>query len=424
MRFASFGHAPILLTACGLAAFAWILVSDLGDFRSAVGTWARRDLSARTQLAADTLAEPLATGDFRRIRAFGDSCSEDGVRLTVFGSRGGVVFDSATAAFGDHSARPEMLEASASGAGSSMRTSQTTGEKTLYCARSTGDFVVRLALPADRVFAPFRRARTGLVLAGLVGASGILLVFLFTNRLLASIREKERQLAELQSAEAFRREFVANLAHELKTPLTGIIGAVDLLDGGESLPDDSRRTLMGLLRTESARLDTLVKDILTLARLEHAPDVQRSEFEEADLADVMRTVHDRFLPRAEAQGVKLTLASAPSASRVCNAGLIEQALANLVENALRHSGSKTVTMALERLPDGRAVMSVTDCGCGIPAELRSRVFERFFRVDASHSDPGGTGLGLAIVKHIAQLHGGEARLIAPVSGGCRFEVAI
>ena len=418
------GQMPGILAACSLAACAWVLTSELGSFRKAVGSWAERDMRARTQLASDALGSAMATGDFRRIREFGDDCRADGVRLTVLSGRGGVVYDSATTAFGGHRSRPEVEAALASGVGSALRRSQTTREDMFYCARRSGDYVVRLAIPSSRVFAPFSRARIGLVLAGLVGASAVLLVFVYTNRLVARVRKREQQLAEMRRAEEFRREFVANITHEHKTPLTGIMGAVDLLDGEDSLPPDSRHTLFGLLRSESMRLNSLAQDILSLARLEQNQHELHRSFAMADLADVVRGVHARFQPKAAAAGMRLDLASVQPATASCDAQLVEQALANLVENAIRHSGSPDIVLALS-VRDGCAVMSVEDHGSGIPPEHRDRVFERFYRVDKDRSrEMGGTGLGLAIVKHIAQLHGGTATLAPADGGGCRFELTI
>ena len=424
MRLSRLGQIPGLLAACSLAACAWVLTSELGAFRAAVAAWAERDMRARTQLAADALGTAATTGDFRRLRAFGDDCRAEGVRLTVLSGPGGIVYDSATSAFGGHRDRPEVDAARVHGVGTSFRRSSTTHEDMFYCARRTGEFVVRLAIPAARVYAPFQRARIGFILAGLVGASAVLLVFLFTNRLLSRIRERERQLAEMRRVEGFRRDFVANLTHELKTPLTGILGAVDLLDGEDALPPAASRKLFGLLRGETKRLNALVQDVLSLARLEQDQNALHRAFAPADLGDIVRSVQSRLLPKADAAGVRLVLAAAPSVTIPCDARLVEQALANLVENALRHSGSPDVVLALA-VRDGHAVLSVEDHGAGIPPEHRARVFERVYRVDKGRSrETGGTGLGLAIVKHIAQLHGGIATLVPSVGGGCRFEMSL
>ena len=418
------GHTlPGILAACSLAACVWVLASELGAFRTAVGDWAERDMRARTLLAADALREAIETSDFRRIREFGDSCREDGARLTILTAPGGVMYDTNPATFGRHRSRPEVEAARAHGIGTAIRRSQTTGEEMFFCAQRAGEHIVRLAVPLSRFYAPFDRARLGLVLAGLVGAASFLFIFLFTHQLRARIRERERQLAELRRAERFRSEFIANLTHEIKTPLTGILGAVDLLDGGDDLPPDSRKTLFGLLRGESVRLNALAQDILELSHLEEQQRDETASFVPADLADIARSVEMRLRPKADAAHVRLVLGDLPSVTVPCDARLVEHALANLVENALRYSGSPDVVLSLAAR-GGKAILAVEDHGVGIPPEHRDRIFERFYRVDKDRSrEQGGTGLGLAIVKHIAQLHHGTATLAPVAGGGCRFELA-
>ena len=122
-------------------------------------------------------------------------------------------------------------------------------------------------------------------------------------------------------------------------------------------------------------------------------------------------------------GIRLELGELPSVIVSCDARLVEHAISNLVENALRYSGSPDVKISLA-VRDNNAVVAVEDHGVGIPPEHRTRIFERFYRVDKNRSrDHGGTGLGLAIVKHIAQLHHGTATLAPVAGGGCRFELA-
>ena len=421
------GHLlPGILAACSLAACVWVLASELAAFRSAVGGWAERDMRARTLLAADSLGPAIATGDFRRIREFGDGCRDDGVRLTILSVAGGIIYDSSTSPVGGHRTRPEIEGArnSADHVGTAIRRSPTTGTEMFYCAQLTGESIVRLAVPLSRFYAPFQRARLGLVLAGLVGAASFLFIFIFTHQLRARIRERERQLAELRRAERFRSEFIANLTHEIKTPLTGILGAVDLLDGGDELPQDNRKTLYGLLRGESVRLNVLAQDILELAHLEEQQRDENHDFAPADLADIVRSVQMRLQPKADAANVRLVAGDLPSVTVPCDARLVEHAVANLVENALRYSGSPDIALSIA-VRDGKAVLAVEDHGVGIAPEHRGRIFERFYRVDKDRSrEQGGTGLGLAIVKHIAQLHHGAATLEPVAGGGCRFELSL
>ena len=389
MKHASLDFLPPAVAAAGLAAFAAVFVMEATSFKTAVVEWARRDLETRTALAAATLREPLATGDFRRIHAFGDECLADGVRFTVLSGPRGVFFDSVR-----HGADvPE----------------------TMYASSPCGEYTVRLGLPLDRVLAPFNRAKAGFLLAALVGGAGVLLVFFVTYR-------QRMRIRELGRLEKFRREFIADISHEIKTPLTGIVGAADLLADGDTLPAEARGRLLGLVKAESARLNALALDILALAKLEDGSGF-KPDAADADLAEIAAETVGRFRQRADEAGIRLSLsASGPCVAR-CDARLLDRALSNLVENALRHSGSPDVSVSVE-ISGGMAKISVEDHGRGIPREEAERVFERFCRLDASRSsDTGGSGLGLAIVRRIARLHGGNATLAGAKPCGCRFTIA-
>ena len=419
-----------MTAAAALAAFAVVLVRAIAAFHTSVDEWAARDLAGQTELAARMIGEHYGTGDIGRIRAFGEEHRAEGMRLTLFGRTGKPIYDSHVAVLGDHADRPEIDAARRSGRGTALRRSVSTGENTLYCAHNAGGFIVRLAIPYDGLIEPVRRAHTGLLVAGFAGACGLLLIFLFTDRLAARARalarerdENARRLAEMERREAFRRDFVANVTHEIKTPVTGILAAADMLSDA-SLPAADRQTLLDLLKRESHRLDALAHDVLDLARLEHERAEDRRSFSAADLADVLDAVRARLQPRADAAGVRLVVDAPSPLPFVCDAGLLEQALSNLVDNALKYSGSPDIVLSA-RVDASRAVLAVEDHGAGIPEEHRARIFERFYRVDKDRSRTcGGTGLGLAIVKHIARLHGGEATLSTPPGGGCRFELSL
>ena len=376
--------APVATTVA-FAAVLSVLFSERHAFREAVIGWERHDLSERAELAAATLREPLDTGDFAAIHEVGAKCAADGIRLTINGPGGGLVFDSVR---GD-SSQPESV----------------------YESRPSGEWRVRLGMPLERVLAPYSRAGYGFILAALAGAVGVFLVFFSTYR--QRVRYKS-----LERTERFRREFIADISHELKTPLTGIIGAVDLIsDGGMD-----RETELGLLRMvkdDSVRLNDLAQNIIDLARLER--EGVRLARSDTDLSELVRTESDRLAPIAEKSGVRLdvSLPDGPCVASV-DAQLVAHALSNLVVNAIRHSGAKSVLVSLERTRGG-AKISVEDHGKGIPPEERERVFERFYRVDKSRESAGG-GLGLAIVRRIARMHGGDATLSPATPCGCRFTV--
>ncbi len=363
-----------------------VFVREASSFRRAVVGWAERDLEERASMVASSLREPLETGDFQAIHSIGSKCEEEGLRMTVFSLRGGLVFDS--------SSRPGMHP------------------DEIYASAPLGGHTVRIGIPRSRVLAPFRRARLSFALAAFAGGAGVMLVFFFSYRQRVRIRE----LARL---EKFRSEFIADFSHELKTPLTGIIGAADLLD--DDAPPDVRRRLVAMMRGESKRLDALARGILDLAKLERS-DAPHG-VERVDLRGLVKETAERFEVEAREKGVDVSWECGDELSVEGDRGLLERAVSNLVVNALRHSGSRTVRIAAER--KGRRVeVSVEDHGRGIPSEHASRVFERFYRVDSSREGTGGSGLGLAIVKRIAEMHGGSAALEASHPSGCRFIISL
>lgn len=235
---------------------------------------------------------------------------------------------------------------------------------------------------------------------------------------------KERLIDEMRKLEKFRRDFISNLTHEIRTPLTGILGAVELLGDDGHLNDADRTTMLKILKDESVRLDKLAQDILALARIEHTSDEAKRAFAVCNLSDVIKNAFTLMKPNAAAAGVGLVLLKNETVKTACDAALIEEAVLNLIENALRYSGSLTIGLSLENI-GGRARISVADNGVGIGEKHLPRIFERFYRVDKARSrEKGGTGLGLAIVKHIAQLHGGEVSVASTPSKGCTFTITI
>ena len=366
---------------------------EMRSFRASVLEWAGSDLFSRTKVAVSTLEEPLRTGDFAAVHAFNRQCAADGVRLSIFGKpKGGLVFDS-LGGFTDVLRDSDYIYGTIEDAGA---------------------FEVMLGLPLDRVLAPYRRAKASLVLAALVGIAGMFFVFFALYRQRLRIRELAR-------AEKFRREFVADVSHEIKTPLTGILGASEMLsEGGVS---ESQKPLLSMISKESTRLNALVQQILDLARLEREGEVL--DLAKTDLVDLAREAVESLRPRAEAAGIALSFAApdAPCIAKV-DARLLSEALLNLVENAIRHSGSPDIAVSVS-VSGHRATFVVEDHGIGIPPEHAERVFERFHRVDpARAAETGGAGLGLAIARRIARLHGGDVVLSPVVPSGSRFSLSI
>ncbi len=225
-------------------------------------------------------------------------------------------------------------------------------------------------------------------------------------------------VTEQAAAERSRREFTANVSHELKTPLQSITGSAELLENGLVKQEDAPR-FIHLIRTEAARLVTLVEDIIHLSRLDEgtAPPI-----EDVDLYETANSAASALESSAEAKNVRLTVTGEHARIPGVRSYLYEL-IYNLCDNAIKYNvegGSVEASV----LRDGRgAVITVKDSGIGIPPEYQSRVFERFFRVDKSRSKAsGGTGLGLSIVKHIAQYHRASIRLQSQTGTGTTVSV--
>lgn len=213
-------------------------------------------------------------------------------------------------------------------------------------------------------------------------------------------------LTEVRRLEAVRRDFVANVSHELKTPLTSISGYAETLLGDRPDPATTTRFLEVILNN-ARRMQRLVDDLLDLSRIEAGRWQPRPE--PLDVEGVAAEVWTTLGSRARDRGVRFELTVAPDASPlVADADAIRQILTNLFDNSLRHTPAGG-TVALDVQPDGEDILlQVRDTGSGIPREHLGRIFERFYRVDASRSrEEGGTGLGLSIVRHLVEAHGGR-----------------
>ena len=216
--------------------------------------------------------------------------------------------------------------------------------------------------------------------------------------------------------ETIRRDFVANVSHELKTPLTIIGGFAETLRDPD-LPEPERLRFLDTIESNTRRMQRIVDDLLDLSRYESGgwvPNVVSN-----DLAGVVGDVFTGVQRAAEAKGLKLSFQAREGAQRVeADPTALRQILANLVENAVRHTNRGGVAVRSEAPANGGVTVSVSDTGTGIPVEHLGRIFERFYRVDSGRGrGEGGTGLGLAIVRHLVEAHGGSVRAESVVGQG-------
>jgi two-component system phosphate regulon sensor histidine kinase PhoR len=232
--------------------------------------------------------------------------------------------------------------------------------------------------------------------------------------------------------ENVRRDFVANVSHELKTPIASIKGFVEtLLDGAVDDGKDARRFL-AIVSKQADRLEQIIDDLLSLSRIEQSEGAGNLPLEIGPVADVLAAAVADCHPRAVDRDITLECACDPSLIAPLNRPLLEQAVINLVDNAIKYSESGRMVRVTGRLEqavmeDDRpgVVISVTDQGCGIAPEHLPRIFERFYRVDKARSRKlGGTGLGLSIVKHIVQAHGGTVAVDSTPGVGTTFRLLL
>jgi two-component system phosphate regulon sensor histidine kinase PhoR len=232
-------------------------------------------------------------------------------------------------------------------------------------------------------------------------------------------------VTRLRHLEEVRSDFVANVSHELRTPITSIKGFVEtLMDGALEDRDNARRFLQIMLRQVN-RLDAIISDLLSLSRIEKGTDEQRIELAAEPVGAVLRAAVEMCEKKAADKQIPIELVCPDDLVGQLNAALVEQAVINLLDNAIKYSESGATVQISAQREETELVIRVQDHGCGIEARHLPRLFERFYRVDKARSrDLGGTGLGLAIVRHIALAHRGTVSVQSTVGIGSTFSLRL
>ncbi|MCX5876666.1 MAG: ATP-binding protein [Deltaproteobacteria bacterium] len=233
-------------------------------------------------------------------------------------------------------------------------------------------------------------------------------------------------VTNLRRLENMRRDFVANVSHELKTPITSIEGfAETLLDGALESPDDARR-FVEIIAKQSKRLHAIIEDLLALSRLEQDNEQTALVLSEEKIITPLRRSIETCGLKATEKKIRIELDAPDDLTANLNSPLIEQAITNLIVNAIKYSeeGGKVLVRGKQRDRETIAI-EVQDFGTGVATQHLPRLFERFYRSDAARNRKlGGTGLGLAIVKHIVQAHGGEVGVISELGKGTTFTILL
>lgn len=229
-------------------------------------------------------------------------------------------------------------------------------------------------------------------------------------------------ITQLTRLERTRQDFVANVSHELRTPITSIMGFVEtLLEGAASNPDKAQRFL-SIIKTQTARMVSIIDDLLLLSRLDSRTEMP---MELLQVQSLLSCVMDTCGRLAEKKSIRIEMSVETGMDVRGNGHLLEQALINLINNAIHYSNALTTVHVRAHRIGNEAVIAVIDEGCGISAANLPRIFERFFRVDKARSpNGGGTGLGLSIVKHIALVHNGRVEVESQLGRGSTFRLIL
>ena len=232
-------------------------------------------------------------------------------------------------------------------------------------------------------------------------------------------------ISGLKHLDNLKRDLVANVSHELKTPITAIKGFVELLRDGELEDGKKAKRFLDIIYKHTERLNAIVEDLLTLSRLERSGISRELKLEDHKVIAVLKAVEDDYLFKAKEKHIDIFIDCKDDLHASMDINLLEQALGNLLDNAIKYSDKKSKVKLRAYGENGSVVMEVEDEGAGISAEHLPRLFERFYRAEKSRSrDEGGTGLGLSIVKHIVQVHSGTVEVESEPGKGSIFRIKV
>lgn len=412
-----------LATSLVVALFSWLNYHNLEQETQAV--LQQQALSLKHQELSPQLLERLAQ-------------ETPQTRYTLINKQGNIIYDSRVDAksLENHSQRQEVLAALKDGKSFAYRESNTIGEQMLYCAVKlpNGD-VLRLARGKSAIWDQYQGFLHYLAfILVIVLAFAYWVAHNITKKILTNL---ESVTANKQNTEIYpefaniatqlhmqklRREFTANVSHELKTPLQSILGYSEIIMQGLVKPEDHGRFLEKI-NLEAHKLLELIDDVLKLSKLD---ELQVDNFTQCNLGALLQAIEERFENKAKLNQVSMhfTVPQEPCFLEGCQS-VLEECFVNLIDNAIKYNCSGgNVEIKLEALAD-KLLVSISDSGMGIALEEQEKIFERFYRVDHSHNKRiEGTGLGLAIVKHGIALHGGAINVKSELNQGAEFIVEL
>lgn len=368
----------------------------------------------------------------------------ENTRVTLIADSGEVLYDSGKREedLENHLERPEIQEALKTGSGHDVRRSETLDQDMFYYAVKLDDgTVLRVSKNMGTVFST---AMSILPMMGMIACCMVIFALLLAKwqtakliypinhlnlaeplendmyeELTPLLQSIDKQNREKDAVANMRKEFSANVSHELKTPLTSISGYAEIMKDGLVRPEDMK-TFSERIYNEASRLITLVEDIMKLSKLDEG--AVELEKEEVDFYVLTREICSRLAPQAEKRHVRVEVTGEP-VHYLGVRQVLDEMLYNMIENAIKYNKeSGLVSVWVGNTLQGIKII-VRDTGIGIPKEEQKRIFERFYRVDKSHSKAtGGTGLGLSIVKHGALMHGAKIHVESEVNKGTKMEL--
>lgn len=405
---------------------------------------------AKLKDEAQYISEGIMSSGIGYLQDIGRHASQDS-RITWIADDGTVIYDSSADAHGmeNHAKRQEVADALKNGSGECTRYSSTLAEKTRYYAvRLEDGTVLRVSITQStmltmmiRALPPLAALTAAVIIISIIMAARLSRritepvnsidldephkseLYMELTPLLDKIADQNAQIAaqmdELVEQHAVRKEFTANVTHELKTPLTSILGFAEIMKSGIVRPEDMQH-FAEKIYTEAQRLLSLIADILRLSKLESDADLP--EREDIDLLSAAEIVAERLEEFAAGYGVRLTVSGEHAVVRVIPQ-ILDEVIFNITENAIKYNisgGSADIRTGYE---GSRPFVVISDTGQGIAAEDMPRIFERFYRADKAHTGAvPGTGLGLSIVKHGINVMGAEIAVTSEPGKGTEMKV--
>lgn len=362
----------------------------------------------------NSYADILSRSDYC---AYLSSLFPSDLRATVLDHEGNVLFDS-EGSLANHADRPEINSLTSDGSVStSIRVSATTGKKYLYYSKSYADRIIRVALPYDEDVKPQIRPNSFfLLVSALLFSVSLLVIILVSSYVgadIGSFQEKYKSDSDREVA-TIKQQMTSNISHELRTPVTGIMGYLETLDSCPDMDGAQRRNFIHRAHLLSVRLSDLIRDVALISKIEESPE--KLERQIVNLHDIFEDAAGEFASALEEKGDVIE-DMLPEDLRICgNRVLLHSMFRNLLENSLKYAGEGvcvrvglcTFSEAGFKESDDSLCLCYYDTGRGVPPEHLPRIFERFYRVSEGRTrDAGGSGLGLSIVRNAVAFHGGS-----------------